>query len=86
MAINHTFLFDGNDDSKYNCGTSFPPVHLELLSDFNLNEYFYQISNKEHELINDVYYKLATNENGHAEKIVLEHMGNDNLLRVCCGS
>ncbi|KAG1569653.1 hypothetical protein G6F50_006183 [Rhizopus delemar] len=61
----------------------FPPVHLELLSDFNLNEYFYQISNKEHELINDVYYKLATNENGHAEEIVLEHMGNDNL-RVCC--
>ncbi|KAI9247581.1 hypothetical protein EDC94DRAFT_652991 [Helicostylum pulchrum] len=27
--------------------------------------------------------KLATNENGHAEEIVLEHMGNDNL-RVCC--
>ncbi|KAG1384442.1 hypothetical protein G6F61_000455 [Rhizopus arrhizus] len=83
MAIDHTFLFDGNDNSKYNCDTSFPPVHLELLSDFNLNECFYQFSNKEHELINDVYYKLATNENGHAEKIVLEHMGNDNL-RVCC--
>ncbi|KAG1141905.1 hypothetical protein G6F37_007961 [Rhizopus arrhizus] len=27
--------------------------------------------------------KLATNENEHAEKIALEHMGNDNL-RVCC--
>ncbi|GAA5806176.1 hypothetical protein HPULCUR_011706 [Helicostylum pulchrum] len=56
---------------------------IKLISDFNLNEYFYQISNKEHELINYVYYKLATNENGHAEEIVLEHMGNDNL-RVCC--
>lgn len=55
MAMNHTFLFDGNDNSKYNCGTSFPSVRLELLGDFNLNEYFYQISNKEHELINYVY-------------------------------
>lgn len=30
MAINHTFLFDNNDDGRYSCGPLFPPpAHLE---------------------------------------------------------
>lgn len=56
MAINHTYLFDNSDNSKYDCRTSFPPIKSELLSDFNLNEHFTSISDKEHGLMNAVNY------------------------------